>query len=65
MVLAIISFILVRIPLAHVLARPTGLGENGTWAAILISTAITIMISGGYYKSGRWERVKVLHRIGG
>jgi putative MATE family efflux protein len=65
MVLAVISFILVRIPLAHVLARRTGLGESGIWAAILISTAIAIMISYGYYKSGRWERVKVLQRIGG
>jgi Na+-driven multidrug efflux pump len=60
MVLSIASLWLIRLPLARVLSRSPDLGANGIWIAIVISTVISMLMSRGYYASGRWKNKKVV-----
>ncbi len=61
LVLSFISAVLFRIPLAWYLSSKTTLGENGIWLAILITSYITALLNFGYYKLGRWKKIKLLH----
>jgi len=60
LVLALISLVLVRVPLAYFLSQKAGFGENGIWMGILFSTFIGIILSYAYYKTGRWKRKQLM-----
>jgi putative MATE family efflux protein len=64
LVLAIVSLIAVRIPLAHLLAGRMGLAQNGIWMAILFSSLFGVAISWAYYSVGRWKKLQVLSKRG-
>lgn len=57
MAISFVSLCVIRIPLAAWLSQ-TGLGIRGIWYAIVISFAVTAVVSLGYYLSGRWKREK-------
>jgi putative MATE family efflux protein len=58
MTITLISLWVVRIPLAGLLAK-TSLGLMGIWIAIICSIMVTMLISLGYYFSGRWVKLMI------
>jgi putative MATE family efflux protein len=60
LIFSLIALIIIRVPLAYYLAHHTLLAERGIWTSILASTFVGIILSYGYYRSGRWMRVKIL-----
>ncbi len=57
MIISAISFILIRIPLAFVLAKHFGTG--GIWIAFLISSIIHGFVITGWFNFGMWKEKKV------
>ena len=51
-----ISMLLVRIPLAYVLARNTDLEELGIWLGILLSAFSAVILNYIYYRSRLWAK---------
>jgi putative MATE family efflux protein len=59
--LSLLSLWLIRVPAAWLLSR-TGLGITGIWAAIVLSSVISMAASLTYYFSGRWKRSTIIKR---
>jgi putative MATE family efflux protein len=47
-----------RIPLAWILANPLGMGANGVWWAISITTVIKGLLIWAWWQRGRWKRYR-------
>jgi putative MATE family efflux protein len=60
LVFSAIALIGVRFPLAGYLSTHFGLGADGIWWAVVISTLVGVALSLGYYLSGRWMRRVVI-----
>jgi len=60
MITGIITFWLIRLPLAYVLSKQ--LGHSGIWQAIGISTTLSFFATTLYYLSGRWKNRRVIIR---
>ncbi|MFD1176434.1 MATE family efflux transporter [Paenibacillus puldeungensis] len=61
MVISFISLCVIRIPLAGLLSH-TSMGIRGIWLAIVISFAVTTIISLWYYFSGRWNKDAIMSK---
>lgn len=61
-VIPMISLWVVRVPLAYWLSRRTGTVES-IWWAISLSFAVSMVVSFGYYLTGRWRRPVVKRRL--
>ena len=59
--LSFIALIVVRIPLAHLLAGSLGYGADGIWMAMLFSSALAVGLNWMYYKWGRWQKGQLLN----
>ena len=59
MVTGIVSFWLIRLPLAYYLSEQ--MGYHGIWWAINISIILGFLATWLYYLSGRWKKREVLH----
>jgi putative MATE family efflux protein len=59
MCFTLISLWAVRVPLAWYLMR-TPLGIDGIWIAISVSAFMVMVVSVGYYLSGRWKKNAVI-----
>ena len=55
MVFTLVSLWIIRVPLSWLLSK-TSLGIAGIWAAIAFSFFVTMIVSLGYYYSGRWKK---------
>jgi putative MATE family efflux protein len=62
MILAFFSLWVFRLPLATWLAYGIGLGVNGVWIAIAVSSLLGMILSRAYYATGRWKRKVVARR---
>jgi putative MATE family efflux protein len=62
LILSFIALIIIRIPLAYLLAGPFGLRENGIWMAMLMSSALAVGLNWLYYKKGPWQKKRILGR---
>ncbi len=60
LIFTVISIILVRLPLAYVLAERTTLKETGIWLALVISAMVAMLLNYAYYLSGKWQTKKIL-----
>lgn len=54
-VFSLISLWVVRVPVAYWLSKRMG-SVTGVWYAIALSFAVSLVVSMGYYFSGRWKR---------
>ncbi|HEX9484936.1 MAG TPA: MATE family efflux transporter, partial [Gemmatimonadaceae bacterium] len=52
----IVNWLVVRLPLAVVLAFPLGLGLAGIWLAVLIDYCVRAVILVLRFRSGRWSK---------
>lgn len=64
MFFSLFSLWVIRVPLAALLSR-TAMGITGIWISIVISFAVTTIISILYYMSGRWKKAVIRHGIRG
>ncbi len=55
MVFTFVSIWIIRVPFSWLLSK-TYLGITGIWVAVSMSFIITMMVSLGYYFSGRWKK---------
>jgi Na+-driven multidrug efflux pump len=62
LVLSFIALIVIRIPLAYLLAGPFGYRQDGIWMAMLFSSALAVGLNWMYYKGGRWKKKRILGR---
>lgn len=53
--------LILRVVLSYVLAAGLGMGTTGIWMSWPIGWSIATVISFGYYRSGRWQRLWRLH----
>jgi putative MATE family efflux protein len=60
LVLSFIALIIIRIPLAYMLAGPFGFKQEGIWMAMLFSSALAVGLNWLYYKGGRWKKKRIL-----
>lgn len=60
LILSFISLMVVRIPLAYLLAGPCGFKQNGIWMAMLISSVLAVILNWLYFKGGRWKKRRIL-----
>jgi putative MATE family efflux protein len=60
LVLSFIALIVIRIPLAYLLAGPFGFKQDGIWMAMLFSSALAVGLNWLYYKGGWWKRKHIL-----
>jgi len=56
MTLNLISFWLVQIPLAFMLATRTPLGANGAFIAIVVSESLLTVLAVFVFRRGGWKR---------
>jgi putative MATE family efflux protein len=59
MVLTLISQWVLQFPLAYVLSRHAGLGENGIWWAFPVSYIAISLITLGVYSKGDWKKTRL------
>jgi len=50
---------ILRIPLAYLLAFPLGLGVNGVWWSITLTTIVKGSMLALWFKKGRWKKKKI------
>jgi Na+-driven multidrug efflux pump len=62
LILSFIALIVIRIPLAHLLAGPLGFKQDGIWMAMLFSSALAVGLNWLYYKGGRWKKKRILEK---
>jgi putative MATE family efflux protein len=55
----IVSFFLVQIPMAYVLANPLGMGPTGVFIAIVLGDTIMTILSIFVFRRGKWKTVQV------
>lgn len=60
MTLSFIAMIIIRIPLAYLLAGPGGFQQNGIWMAMLLSSALAVILNWLYYRAGYWKNKRLL-----
>ncbi len=58
--LSFIAMIVIRVPLAYLLAGPMGYRQDGIWMAMLFSSAIAVVFNWLYYRGGRWQKIRLL-----
>jgi putative MATE family efflux protein len=58
--LSFISLIVIRIPLAYLLAGPVGFQQDGIWMAMLVSSVLAVVLNWLYFKGGRWKKRRIL-----
>jgi len=58
--LSFIAMFVIRIPLAYWLAGPGGLRQDGIWMAMLMSSALAVLLNWLYYKKGPWKKKRLL-----
>jgi putative MATE family efflux protein len=58
MIFSLLSLWLVRVPFSWLLTK-TSLGITGIWIAIVLSFAVTLVVSLAYYFSGRWKKTAI------
>lgn len=58
MVIGIVTFWLIRVPLAYFLSER--MGYNGIWWAISISITLGFLATCVYYLSGRWKKQRII-----
>ncbi|HEY8647817.1 MAG TPA: MATE family efflux transporter [Candidatus Limnocylindria bacterium] len=54
----IVNWLVIRLPLAYLLAFPIGLGLAGIWLAVLIDYAVRAVILMLRFRGGRWTRLR-------
>jgi putative MATE family efflux protein len=59
LIATIVNWLVVRLPLAYVLAFPLGLGLTGVWAAIATDYFVRAGLLAWRFNSGAWQRVRV------
>jgi putative MATE family efflux protein len=59
MVLSFIALIVIRVPLAYLLAGPLDFKHEGIWMAMLFSSALAVGLNLLYYKGGRWKKKRI------
>jgi putative MATE family efflux protein len=59
LVATIVNWLVVRLPLAYVLAFPLGLGLAGVWAGIAADYFVRAALLAWRFNSGAWQRVRV------
>jgi Na+-driven multidrug efflux pump len=59
LVATIVNWLVVRLPLAYVLAFPLGLGLTGVWAAIAADYFVRAGLLAWRFNSGAWQSVRV------
>jgi putative MATE family efflux protein len=57
--LSFIALIVIRVPLAYLLAGPCGFRQEGIWMAMLLSSALAVILNWLYYRGGRWKKKKL------
>jgi putative MATE family efflux protein len=60
LVLSFIALIVIRVPLAYLLAGPLGFKQDGIWMAMLLSSALAVGLNWLYYKKGPWKTKRLL-----
>jgi putative MATE family efflux protein len=60
LVLSFIALIILRVPLAYLLAGPIGFKQEGIWMAMLFSSALAVVFNWLYYRGGRWKKMRLL-----
>lgn len=63
LVFSLIGFVVIRYPLAYVLATFTRMGAQGIWTAILISTFAGLLLNYWYYRSNKWKEKVIVPQI--
>ena len=51
----LVCFWMIEIPLAYMLAKMTGLNEQGVYVAIVVSESIMTLIALWYFRRGKWK----------
>jgi putative MATE family efflux protein len=59
MLINLVSFWMIKIPLAYVLARPLGLGPRGGFIAIAAAYSFQSVVAALLFRRGRWKTKKV------
>ena len=59
LVATIVNWVVVRLPLAYVLAFPLGFGLTGVWAGIAADYFVRAGLLAWRFNSGAWQRVRV------
>ena len=62
LVLSFIALIVIRIPLAYLLARFLGFQQDGIWMAMLFSSALGVGLNWLYYRRGPWKKKRIFER---
>ena len=57
--LNLVGFWIIEIPLAWFLSVHTSLKINGVFVSILVAQVLALLLSGGFFVSGRWEKARV------
>ncbi len=60
LLLSFAAMFVIRIPLAYVLAGPAGLRQDGIWIAMLVSSALAVILNWLYYRRGSWQTKRIL-----
>lgn len=55
MIASLVSNIVIKLPLAYILAINFDMGTNGVWTAISISVIVEAIIISYYFKKGNWK----------
>lgn len=55
MISSITANVILKLPIAYILARGLSMGTNGVWVAIALSVIIEAAMIVYYYKRGRWK----------
>ncbi len=57
--LNLVGFWIIEIPLAWFLSVHTSFKINGVFFAILVAQVLALLLSGGFFLSGRWQKARV------
>lgn len=60
LILSFIALMVIRIPLAYLLAGPIGFKQDGIWMAMLFSSGLAVGLNWLYFKGGRWKKRRIL-----
>jgi len=60
LMLSFIALMVIRIPLAYLLAGPLGFKQDGIWMAMLFSSVLAVGLNWLYFKGGRWKKKRIL-----
>jgi putative MATE family efflux protein len=55
MISSLIANVVIKLPLAYILAKGLGMGTNGVWASIALSVVIEAALVVYYFKKGKWK----------